>query len=231
MALDRSTVQRATHWNFNRESNHMGRDTAVYRFIQAEGELRRRAIALHRQRYMEVGFMPSDFQDPYEKGSRYFVAWHEETQQAVGVCRLVLQELRTLPTYHHFELFEHERRGLEQWKPGTYAELGALTKLPHHADVTPGLIATALAHASAQGMSHVLCCIDQRLFQSVRAHLGIPLQVIGRERLFYGSLKIPCVVHISDTLEQLWVHKPQVLQRLAPQPGAPGDVALPGRAA
>jgi N-acyl-L-homoserine lactone synthetase len=206
-------------------------DTVAYRFIQAEGELRRRAIALHRQRYMEVGFMPRGFQDPYEKGSRYFVAQQEENQQLVGVCRLVLQELRTLPTYNHFELFEHERKGLEQLEPGTYTELGALTKLPGHPGVTPGLIATAMAHASSQGMSHVLCCIDQRLFHSVRAHLGIPLQVIGRERLFYGSLKVPCVTNISATLEQLKVRKPQALQQPALQPGAQEGVSMPGRAA
>lgn len=209
----------------------MGHDTAAYRFIQAEGELRTSAMALHRQRYLEVGFMPRDLQDPYEKDSRYFVAQHEGTQQVVGVCRLVLQELRTLPTYAHFELFEHERRGLEQWKPGTYAELGALTKRPPHTGVTPGLIATAMAHAASRGMSQVLCCIDQRLFQSVRTHLGIPLRVIGRERLFYGSLKIPCVVSSSGTLEVLRVRKPHVLPPLALQPTAREGVSLPGRAA
>ncbi len=209
----------------------MKRDTASYRFIQAEGELRRQAIALHRQRYMEVGFMPPDFQDPYEKGSRYFVAQDEATQQVIGVCRLVRQELRTLPTYAHFELFEQERQGLEQLKPGTYSELGALTKLPEHPDVTPGLIATALAHAAGLGMSHVLCCIDQRLFHTVRTHLGIPLRVIGGARLFHGSLKIPCLVDIRESLEQLTARKPQVARHLALQPAAPREVHAPGRAA
>ncbi|HYO69078.1 MAG TPA: hypothetical protein VEU33_23660 [Archangium sp.] len=214
----------------------MKRDTAAYRFIQAEGELRRSAIALHRQRYMEVGFMPPDFQDPCEKGSRYFVALHEANQQPIhqqpiGVCRLVLQELRTLPTYHHFELFEHERRGLELLTPGTYAELGALTKLLGHSGVTPGLLATALAHAATLGMSQVICCSDQRLFQSVRAHLGLTPRVIGRERLFYGSIKIPCVLDISETLGQLTAHTPQVLEQLALPPGAREGVSAPGRAA
>lgn len=209
----------------------MKRDTAAYRFIQAEGELRRSAIALHRQRYMEVGFMPPDFQDPYEKGSRYFVALQEGNPQPVGVCRLVLQELRILPTYHHFELFEHERRSLEQWEPGTYAELGALTKLPGHSGVTPGLMATALAHAATLRMRQVLCCSDQRLFQSVRAHLGLTPRVIGMERLFYGSIKIPCVLDISETLQQLTAHKPQVLEQLAPRPAALVDMSAPGKAA
>lgn len=209
----------------------MKRDTVSYRFMQAEGELRRKAIALHRQRYLEVGFMPKDFQDPYEKDSLYFVAWHEELRQVVGVCRLVLQDLKTLPTYAHFELFEHERRGLEQLKPGTFTEFGALTKLPDHPDVTPGLIATALAHASSMGMNQVLCCIDQRLFQSVRTHLGIPLRVIGQGQLFYGSLKIPCVLDISDALEQLSVHKPQVFQHLALQRSALESMYPPVRAA
>jgi N-acyl-L-homoserine lactone synthetase len=217
--------------DFNRGSNHVKRDTATYRFIQAEGELRRSAIALHRQRYMEVGFMPPDFQDPYEKGSRYFVARHEGTQQLVGVCRLVQQELRTLPTYHHFELFEHERRRLEQLKPGTSTEFGALTKLPGHSDVTPGLIATALAHAAHHGMSQLLCCADQRLFPSLREHLGLPLRVIGREQPFYGSIKIPCVLNISEALEQLKVRKPQVLQQLALPPAAQEGMSAPDRAA
>jgi hypothetical protein len=175
--------------------------------------------------------MPPDFQDPYEKGSRYFVALHEGQQQVVGVCRLVLQELRTLPTYHHFELFEHERRSLEQLQPGTYTEFGALTKLPGHPDVTPGLIATALAEAFSQGMDQLLCCIDQRLFRSVRGHLGLPLQVIGKEQLFYGSLKIPCVLNIPAALEALAVHKPQVLQRLSLPPRVRQGVSALDKAA
>ncbi|HYO53378.1 hypothetical protein [Archangium sp.] len=209
----------------------MKRDNASYRFIQAEGELRRRAVALHRQRYMEVGFMPRDFQDPYEKGSIYFVAQHLEHQQVVGVCRLVLQELRTLPTYTHFELFEHERRALDQLKPGTYTELGALTKLPHHPDVTPGLIATTLGHASAREMTHLLCCIDQQLFQSLRMFLDIPFQVIGKDRMFYGSIKIPCVVNISETLERLKARKPQAFQQLSFRRGGVEDARPPVRAA
>ncbi len=217
--------------DINRGSNHVQRDTAAYRFIQAEGELRRSAIALHRQRYMEVGFMPRDFQDPYEKGSRYFVAWHEGTQRVVGVCRLVLQELRTLPTYHHFELFEHERRALEQLEPGTYTEFGALTKLPGHGDVTPGLVATALAHASHQGMSLLLCCSDQRLFPSLRDHLGLPLRVIGREQPFYGSIKIPCVLSVPETLARLRARKPQAFQHLVPGAGGLAVVYPPVKAA
>jgi hypothetical protein len=208
----------------------MKRDIVSYRFSQAEGELRRKAIALHRQRYMQVGFMPEDFQDPYEKDAIYFVAEHAEHQQVVGVCRLVLQELRTLPTYAHFELFEHERWALEQLKPGTYTELGALTKLPNHPEVVPGLLMLAFSHAAAQGMSHVLCCIDQRLFQSVRLHLGIRFQVIGKEQLFYGSLKIPCVVNIADTLRQLAARKPRAGQHPSLLPVNPPNAYPPLRA-
>lgn len=189
-------------------------DNASYRFIHAEGDLRSQAIALHRQRYMEVGFMPEDFQDPYEKGSRYFVAQNERTQRLVGVCRLVLQELWTLPTYSHFELFEHERRALDALKPGTYTELGALAKLPHVPNVAPGLIAAALAHAAASRMPQVLCCIDQQLFHSMRTRLGIPFRVIGKGKLFYGSIKIPCVVNSAETLERLRAHTAQSFQPL-----------------
>lgn len=199
-------------------------DNASYRFIHAEGELRSQAIALHRQRYLEVGFMPEDFQDPYEEGSLYFVAWHERNQRVVGVCRLVLQELWTLPTYRHFELFEHERRALDALQPGTYTELGALAKLPHTPNVAPGLIAAALAHAAAQRMPHVLCCIDQQLFQSMRTRLGIPFRVIGKGKLFYGSIKIPCVVNSAETLERLKAHSVRSLHPLElpeQEPGRP----------
>ncbi|WNG43589.1 hypothetical protein F0U60_05330 [Archangium minus] len=171
--------------------------------------------------------MPNDFQDPYEKDSIYFVAQHALNQQVVGVCRLVLQELRTLPTYNHFELFEHERRALERWKPGTYCEMGALAKLPNHSNVTPGLVAVAMTRASAMGMTHVLCCSDQRLFQSTQQHLGIPYQVIGRSRLFYGSVKIPCIVNISETLRQLERRRPRMIQDLALHTAASTHVPPP----
>ena len=178
-------------------------DNASYRFIQAETDLRSQAIALHRQRYMDIGFMPRDFQDPYEETALYFVAWQREQRRVIGVCRLLRQELGMLPTFAHFTLFEHEREALGQLKPGTYTELGALTKLPDHPDVTPGLIAAALTHASAQRMTQLLCCIDQRLFHALATHLALPFRIIGQERLFHGSIKVPCALSISETLERL----------------------------
>jgi hypothetical protein len=192
-----------------RGGEQMQLDNASYRFIPAEAELRSQAIALHRQRYMDIGFMPRDFQDPYEERALYFVAWRTEQQQVIGVCRLLRQELRTLPTCAHFALFPHEREALEHLKPGTYTELGALAKLPDHPDVTPGLVAAALTHASAQRMTHLLCCIDQRLFHTLRTHLALPFRIIGEERLFHGSIKIPCALSISETLERLAASRPR----------------------
>jgi hypothetical protein len=196
--------------------NHLTLDSVSYCFSQAVGEVRKSAIALHRQRYLEVGFMPENFQDPYEKDSIYFVAQQQESFQVVGVCRLVLQDLRTLPTYAHFDLSPDERQALHQLKPGTYAELGALTKLPHHHGMTPGLIETALSYAASWGMTHVLCCIDQDFFRSVRVFLDIPVQVIGSAQPFYGSIKIPCVVSVPEALARLRARKPQAFQHLLP---------------
>ena len=210
-------------------NNRVSRDNTAYQFSLAYGELRKSAITLHRQRYQEIDFMPRDFQDPYEKNSVYFVARREE--QVVGVCRLVIQDLRTLPTYAHFELFEHERRALIQFELGTYAELGALTKLPQYPDLVPGLLATTLVHASDLGMSHLLCCTDRRLFESARMFLDTPYKVIGNARVFYGSVKIPCVLSIPETLERLKARKPQILQHLPPRHRDPEDVYLPGEAA
>jgi N-acyl-L-homoserine lactone synthetase len=190
----------------------------IYRFSQAHGELRKSAIALHRQRYQELGFMPEGFQDPYERDSIYFVAQHAGRPQVIGVCRLVIQDLRMLATYAHFELFEHERKALTQLKPGTYSEFGGFTKLPHHHDIVPGLLATALSYASARGMTHLLCCVDQQLSERMRMFLDLPLRDIGNARQFYGSLKIPCTVSIPEALSRLGTRKPQVFQHLSHQP-------------
>ena len=90
--------------------------------------------------------MPEGFQDPYES-SIYFAARHREQEDILGVCQLVMQNLETLPTSAHFELFEPERRALTQLAPGTYTELGALTKVPRHPGLVPGLLTAAFVHA------------------------------------------------------------------------------------
>ncbi|WP_143177294.1 N-acyl amino acid synthase FeeM domain-containing protein [Cystobacter ferrugineus] len=209
----------------------MTRDIVPYRFSQAVGELRMSAIALHRRRYLEVGFMPEGFQDPYEKDSIYFVAQPKELFQVVGVCRLVLQELRTLPTYAHFDLFHDKKQALRQLKPGTYAELGAFAVLSRHHGLSSGLIATALGHASAQGMTHVLCCVDQDFHRNVRMFLDIPLETVGPGKLFYGSIKIPCVLNIAEALERLRISRPQAFQPLSSRVGGPGRAPPPVRVA
>lgn len=185
-----------------------------YRFSEARDELRDKAIAFHRQRYLEIGFMPENFQDPHEKDSIYFMARFEGQTPPVAVCRLVIQPLECLATYAHFELFEHERKALKHLRPGTYTELGALTKRPNLPDLVPGLIATALLHASRQGMTLLLCCIDQRFFDMLRLHLELPLRLIGTPKVFHGSIKLPCAVDIQECLARLRLKRPQALQRL-----------------
>jgi hypothetical protein len=77
----------------------------------------------------------------------------------------------------------------------------------------------------------VLSCVDQDFFKSLRVFLDIPLQVIGRERPFYGSIKIPCLVSIFETLARLRVTKPQAFQHLPPREGGLEVAYPPGKAA
>ena len=67
-------------------------------------------------------------------------------------------------------------------------------------------------------MTHLLCCIDERLFGTFQLFLGLPLRVIGKAQPFYGSTKIPCVTLVSECLAQLRRHAPQGLGLLPPPP-------------
>jgi hypothetical protein len=173
--------------------------------------LRREAIRLHRQRYEEIGFMPEDFQDAYEPDALYFGAWHRGSNQIVGVCRLVFGELWSLSTVSCFELFEKDRQALALLAPGTYAEFGAFTKLPGH-DVAGGLLSAAVQYVSDAGLTHVLCCVDERVKRHMQQRFGLPYRVIGATRPFHGSTKVPCVLSVTglvDCMEAFQRERPQ----------------------
>ncbi len=174
-----------------------------HRFSLAQGEVRAQAIALHRQRYQSIGFMPEGFLDPYEREAVYFVARDEHDAQVLAVCRLVAQPLARLATCAHFDLFPPERQAMEAWNAGSYVELGAFTKRPGHHDIVPGLISTALTYAFDQGATRLLCCIDERFFDKLRTFLDLPLRVIGTPAVFQGSLKVPCQLDIAEGLQRL----------------------------
>jgi hypothetical protein len=182
---------------------------ALYRFSQAHGLARKEAIHFHRQRYQAIGFMPEGFQDPYEPDALYFGAWHRWSNQIVGVCRLIFQELWKLSTLSSFELFEQDRQALARLAPGTYTEFGAFTKLPEH-DVAAGLLSVAIQYTADAGLTHVLCCVDQRVMKHMQQRFGLPYRVIGIPRAFHGSIKVPSVLSVTELVDCMEaLHRPR----------------------
>jgi N-acyl-L-homoserine lactone synthetase len=173
-----------------------------YYFGSVDGILRKEAIALHHQRYQEVGFLKENEEDPYEGSSTYFVAQTAELKEIVGVTRLIFMKIDDLPTIRHFNIYDIEKLKLSRLEKNKYAEISAFTKMPKH-DVGLGLIKSVLQYSVGKGISHWVCCIDERVYKYMYRMFKFPFKVIGEPNVYLGSKTIPCVLDLNECLETL----------------------------
>ncbi|UJF34623.1 N-acyl amino acid synthase FeeM domain-containing protein [Paenibacillus hexagrammi] len=194
-----------------------------YRFYEAAGPMRERAICLHHLRYREVGFFKEDEEDPYEVDSIYFVAEAAKESKIVGVTRLILTQLDELPTMKYFSLFDLEKAKLKNLDRLRYAEISAFTKLPEH-DVGMGLIRTVLQYSKVTGVTHWICCIDERVYKYMHRMFKFPFKVVGAPKIYLGSTSIPCVLNLAECLATLETHRPMLHQYLTNDTHQPLEV-------
>lgn len=187
-----------------------------YFFHEASGALRDKAIELHHQRYQEVGFFRKDEEDPYEANSTYFVAESSIDQRIVGVTRLIFEKLEELPTMKYFSVYDLEKAKLLQLDNNRYAEISAFTKLPQH-DVGMSLIRTVLQYSQAVGVTHWICCIDERVYNYMHRMFKFPFKVIGSPKIYLGSTSIPCLLNLAECLSTLKIHRPTLYHYLTEQ--------------
>lgn len=178
----------------------------AYQFGKVDGLLSNKAIALHHQRYQEVGFLKKDEEDPYIDDSTYFVVQTADSKEIVGVTRLIFMSLENLPTMKHFNIFEIEKMKLAGLEENKYAEISAFTKMPKH-DVGLGLIRTVLNYSLANGLTHWVCCIDERVYRYMHRIFKFPFEVIGEPNVYLGSKTIPCVLNLTECLTTLKVKR------------------------
>lgn len=177
-----------------------------YLFGVASGKLREKAIKLHTERYMEVGFFDKDEQDPYRDDSVYFISQCRSTEEVVGVTRLIFGKLDKLPTLHNFRVYDLEKARLAQLEGYRYAELSAFTKLSAH-DVALGLIKTVFHYSEKSGITHWVCCVDERVFNYMNRVFKFPFRKIGDPKVYLGSNSIPCVLILEDILATIKVER------------------------
>lgn len=185
-----------------------------YSFYEAFGKERDNAILLHHQRYQEVGFFGKDDKDPYETNSNYFVAESITEKKIVGVTRLIFEKLEELPTMKYFSLYDLEKAKLMQMDRNRYAEISAFTKLPQH-DVGMGLIRTVLQYSQHTGITHWICCIDERVYNYMHRMFKFPFKVVGAPKLYLGSTSIPCLLNLTECLNTLEVYRPTLYNYLS----------------
>jgi len=194
-----------------------------YRYSLAQGPLREKAIRLHHQRYEEVGFFKKNETDPYEQASTYFAALIEN--EVVGVTRLIFDKLEELPTMKNFKIYDIERAKLNQLDRRRFAEISAFTKMPAH-DVSAGLIKTVLQYSLDIGLTHWICCIDERVYNYMYRMVKFPFKEIGVRQVYLGSVTIPCVLNLSEFLANLKVHRPSLFQYFTQQDAGLLEVSL-----
>lgn len=184
----------------------MNEQRSNYYYAVAQGDLREHAIKLHHQRYEEVGFFRKDEVDHYEQISTYFSAQADDGT-VVGVTRLIYAGLDELPTIKHFQIYDLELEKLNQLDRTRFAEVSAFTKMPQH-EVGAGLIRAILQFSLASGLTHWICCIDERVYKYMQRMIKFPLKVIGAPQVYLGSVTIPCALQLSEFLVNLQQHRP-----------------------
>ncbi|SDW20803.1 hypothetical protein [Paenibacillus sp. CF384] len=187
-----------------------------YFYSVARGKQREKAIKLHVERYVEVGFFKKNEKDPYQANSTYFTSQSVETEEVVGVTRLIFEKLDELPTLQNFRIFDIERIKLQQLEVIRYAELSAFTKLPAH-DVALGLLKTALQYSLQIGITHWVCCVDERVYNYMNRIFKFPFRLIGDSRVYLGSTTIPCVLVLDDVLNTVREARPALYDYLVEQ--------------
>lgn len=183
-----------------------------YDFFEAvSGKMREQAVQLHHQRYQEVGFFSPNELDPYEPYSQYFVAQSIEEGRTVGVTRLILNKLEELPTMKYFSIYDIEKVKLQQLERHRYAEISAFTKMPQH-DVALGLIRSVLHYSIENGLTHWICCLDERVYNYMHRMFRFPFRIVGTPTVYLGSKSIPCVLNLAECLSSLAEHRPNLFE-------------------
>jgi N-acyl-L-homoserine lactone synthetase len=173
-----------------------------YVYNLAQGNIREKAIKLHHQRYEEVGFFNKNEVDLYEEASEYFIAQTQLLDQVVGVTRLILNNPQDLPTIKHFDIYDIELARIKLIDPSNIAEISAFTKMQAH-DVGLGLIKSVIKYSYQHGLTHWVCCIDERVYNYMMRIFKFPFKVIGETKVYLGSTSIPCLLNLEDCLSTL----------------------------
>ena len=180
-----------------------------YHFGLAVNQLREEAIKLHRNRYSEVGFLKEDDKDPYEVDSLYFVAQEDDINETVGVTRLIFKQLLELPTIENFTIYDLELKKLKKLKKNSFAEVSAFTKMPQH-EVGMDIIRTVFQYSLQNGITHWVCCIDERVYKYLNRVFGPIFKLIGEPKVYLGSVSIPCVIDINEGVREFKTTKPKL---------------------
>lgn len=185
-----------------------------YHYGIGTSKIREEAIALHRMRYYEVGFFTENEEDPYEKDSVYFVAQEASSQQVVGVSRLIFKTMDHLPTIENFDIYDLDYAKLLKLEKHRYAEMSAFTKLPKH-EVGIEIIRTIFQYSNQTGLTHWICCIDERVFKYLNRIFSSIFKEIGVPKVYLGSISIPCMVNLPEAMKEIKIKRPKLYDFLS----------------
>jgi N-acyl-L-homoserine lactone synthetase len=180
----------------------MSKSESPYSYHVASNELREKAIELHFQRYLEVGFFKKGEEDPFQKDSVYFAAVHEDENKVVGVNRLIFRPMNELPTLKEFSIYDIEKQKLKQLESYRFVEMSAFTKLPQH-DCILGMLRLTLQYSIENGITHWFCSLDERVFKYMNRMFNSPFRKIGEPKVYLGSNTIPCILDLKETCKIL----------------------------
>jgi N-acyl-L-homoserine lactone synthetase len=188
-----------------------------YIYSVAQGKLKEKAVQLHHDRYLEVGFFKKDEKDPYESNALYFTVQPIDNEKVVGVTRLLFEKLEELPTMKSFQIYEIEKARLNQLDPSRYAEFSAFTKMPEH-NVGLGLVKAVFQYSEQVGITHWICCVDERVYNYISRLFKFPFRTIGESQVYMGSKTIPCVLILDEILATIKEHRVPLYEYfIAPQ--------------
>jgi hypothetical protein len=74
------------------------------------------------------------------------------------------------------------------------------------------LIKAIFTYSEVRGITHWICCVDERVYNYMNRVFKFPFRVIGDARVYLGSTTIPCVLNLQEILDSIAVKRPSLFE-------------------
>jgi len=173
--------------------------------VQTNPDLFQELVRLEFQLFNKAGFCDSDDLNNdrllgyvhYDANTVYHVYYCDE--ELYGFVRVITADNRGLDSFKTLNDFPDIKHQFGGYEPEAIAEIGTICVMKGGSKVVVELVKNLLDEANPE---MVIASIDSKFFKVYVKRLGLPMQQIGEERFYMGSITLPIMMTSKDM--RLW---------------------------